>query len=141
MLGVFITKIKVRQGFRQFSNHELEKFMKNWREDAFLVYPGDVPASGRIEGKTAIWEWFRIFFEKCPEMNFTVKEICVENIFDFTGTNTVSTYWEFRCTNREGYKFENNGITFMTIRFGRIVSVRDFLFNTGPEFQKAWGVK
>lgn len=141
MLGVLITKIKVRQGFRQFSNHELEKFLANWRDDAYLVYPGDVPASGRMEGKPAIEKWFRNFFEQFTYINFTVNNVCVDNIFDLTGTNAVAVYWDFEGTNRDGYSVKNNGFTMLSLKFGKVTSARDFFFNTGTEFRMGWGVK
>lgn len=141
MIGAIIAKIQVRKGFDLFSRRELEKFLKVWREDAYLVYPGDVPASGTHQGKDAIRKWFMNFLECSPEFRFTVKNICIDNIFDLIGTNTIAVYWEFDSTTRAGDKWHNSGFTMLSIRFGKIVSCRDFIFDTGPEFRKAWGVK
>jgi ketosteroid isomerase-like protein len=39
--------------FRALSDHDLARFMKPWREDGVLVFPGEIWASGRFAGNTA----------------------------------------------------------------------------------------
>jgi ketosteroid isomerase-like protein len=139
MIGAIISKIQARKGFDLFSRRELDKFLSAWREDAYLVYPGDVPASGTHEA--AIRKWFINFFENYPEFTFKIKNVCVDNIFDLTGTNTLAVYWEFDSTTRTGDKWHNSGFSMFNIRFGKVVSCRDFMFDAGPGFRKSWGVK
>ncbi|HRX48460.1 MAG TPA: nuclear transport factor 2 family protein [Spirochaetota bacterium] len=141
MIGAIIAKIQVRKGFDLFSRQELDKLLSAWRDDAYLVYPGDVPASGTHQGKDALRKWFKNFFENYPEFSFKVKNVCVDNIFDLTGTNTIAVYWEFDSTTRNGGKWHNTGFSMFNIRFGKIVSCRDFMFDAGPGFRKSWGVK
>ncbi len=138
MIGVFISKIKVIKGFEQLSNHELDKIISSWRDDCILIYPGDVAGSGRFEGKTSIRNWFQNFFEQFPGLKFTVRNICVDRIFDFTGTNTIAVYWEVDVTNRKGVKFHNRGFTKLNLKFGKITKSEDFFFDTGSGFKNIW---
>ena len=78
--------------------------------------------------------------DQFPKIKFTLKNICVENIFDFVGTNVVTAHWDVDVTNRDGKNFQNSGVTIINIKFGKALLVTDFIFDTGDKFKTAWGV-
>jgi len=59
-----------------------------------------------------------------PKINFTVKNICVNNVLDFVGTNVVAAHWDIDLTNRDGKEIQNSGVTVIEIKFGKALHVR-----------------
>ena len=54
-----------------------------------------------------------------------------------TGTNTIHVEWDLSETDREGRNFHVSGVTALQARGGRVVHVRDYIFN--PEvITEAW---
>jgi hypothetical protein len=78
--------------------------------------------------------------DQFPKIKFTLKNISVENIFDFVGTNVVTAHWDINLTNRNGKEIQNSGITIINIKFGKALLVIYYLFDTGDKFKTAWGV-
>jgi ketosteroid isomerase-like protein len=114
------------------------KFISDWAEDATFIYPPAVSVGGKTEGKRAIEKWFEKFVEQFPKVNFKVKNVCVENIFDVTGTNVAVAEWDITYTNRDGKEFTNTGVTVIKGRKGKAVWVCDYYFDTDT-LKKAWG--
>ena len=77
----------------------------------------------------------------CNSSVTTLKNICLDNVLDFVGTNTVAAHWDIDLTNRDGKEIQNNGITVIKIKFGKALYVKDFLFDTGPKWRAGWGVE
>jgi len=141
MIGVYIAKKKVISAVAAMNRHDYKAVIADWSKNCVFVYPGNVPASGRIEGITEIEKWFKVFFEQFPGIEFTIKNICCENIFDFTGSNVLAMHWEIVLTNRDGNKFHNYGITLIIIKFGKVIYVQDFISDTGDVFRASWNLK
>jgi ketosteroid isomerase-like protein len=142
MIGAFLVMQRVPAGIEALNRKDLDAFLKDWAEDAILEYPGKIPGVGGIyEGKAAIQRFYQRDFEQFPELKITLTDIAVTNIFDFLGNNVVFTKWEADVTNRDGYRLQNSGITVMKIKRGKAVHVKQYIFDTGEEFSKAWGVK
>jgi ketosteroid isomerase-like protein len=139
MIGTLMAKRAIAGAFDALNRHDLEEFMSGWRDDAVFIFPGDIPESGTFEGKSAVEGWFRRFFEQFPEIRFEVKDICVRNSFDLVGNNVLTAQWTQRLTNREGRAGTNSGVTVVTIQGGKVIEVKDFYFDTGPEFHRDWG--
>ena len=140
MIGAFIAKKKISSAFDALNRRDFSAFLSAWRDDCVFIYPGDISASGKMEGKTSIENWFQNFMDQFPKIKFTIKNICVENIFDFVGTNVVTAHWDVSLTNRDGKEIQNSGITIINIKFGKAGLVIDYLFDTGEKFKTAWGV-
>lgn len=139
MIGTLIVKQKVAGAFKALNRRDLDTFLKDYSVDATFVYPGDLSASGTHAGKEAIRLWFKRFLEQFPQIQFNVKHVTIENLFDMTGSNTATVYWENEVTNRDGLTVHNSGMTLITTKFGKAIFVQDFLFNTGDQFRAAWG--
>lgn len=139
MIGALIAKYKVNHAFDALNRRDFEAFLSDWRNDCTFIYPGNLPVSGKFEGKDAIAKWFKNFLDQFPKLTFTVKNLCVDNVFDFIGTNTVAAHWNLNYTNREGKEIQNSGVTVIKIKFGKAELVTDYIFDTDERFKAAWG--
>ena len=138
MIGAIIVKKKVYSAFTSLSQRDLPTFLANWAEDATFIYPGSITVSGKWEGKKVIEEWFKKFMEQFPKVNFTLKNVCVKNIFALGSTNVVTVEWDIAVTNKEGRDFQNSGVTVINIKKGKAILVRDYIFDT-EVLKEAWG--
>ncbi len=138
MIGALIAKSKVRKGFSRLNNRDVASFISDWAEDATFIYPGHVSVSGEYKGKKAIEEWFQKFMEQFPQISFTLKHICVQNIFDMTGTNHIAAEWDIKLTNKEGTQLQNSGVTTLDTKMGKAVLVRDYIFDS-EKVRIGWG--
>ena len=139
MIGAIVAKKAIANAFEAMNRHDLSKFMSEWRDDGVFIYPGEIPESGTFEGKSAVEGWFRNFFNQFSRIQFDVQDICVRNIFAFTGTNVVSVHWNLQLTNRSGRIGQNSGVTVLNIKGGKVVLVKDFIFDLGENFKLNWG--
>jgi ketosteroid isomerase-like protein len=138
MIGALMAKRALAGAFDALNRHDLVRFMSTWRDDGVFVYPGDIPESGRFEGRNAVEGWFRRFFEQFPTIQFDVQDICVSHLFDLLGTNVVAVHWNIRLVNREGREGRNSGVTVITIARGKVSCVKDFIFDLGDNFRRNW---
>lgn len=138
MIGALIAKKKIANVFNAMNRHDLATFMADWRDDGVYIYPGEIAESGTFIGKGAVQEWFRHFFEQFPSIQFDVRDICVKNIFDLKGTNVVAVQWDVRLTNREGYTGDNTGISMIAIESGKVIMVKNYVFDLGSTFKSYW---
>ncbi len=138
MIGAVIARRGIRDAFRALNQHDLPKFMSAWRDDGVFVYPGDISASGTFEGKSSVESWFRNFFDQFPKIHFEIQDICVRDIFAFSGTNVVSVHWNLELTNRDGREGLNCGVTVINIVGGKVSRVKDFIFDLGENFRLNW---
>jgi len=138
MLGAIIAKKIAPSGLEALSKHDLEAFMAPWAEEGVYILPGDLSVSGVTKGKEAIRELFQLYLEKFPELDFTIRNVCVQNIFALGGTNVLAVEWALKYKNREGETFENSGATIIHVKKGKIVEVREYLADMETE-KKAWG--
>jgi ketosteroid isomerase-like protein len=138
MIGALVAKKALASAFEALNRHDLSKFMSAWRDDGVFIYPGEIPESGTFRGKSAVEGWFRNFLDQFPSIRFDVKDICVRNIFDLTGTNTVAVHWNLQLTNRHGRAGQNSGVTVVHIKGGKAFLVKDFIFDLGENFKLNW---
>jgi ketosteroid isomerase-like protein len=139
MIGTIVAKKAVAKAFRDLSNHNLEGFMSAWRDDGVLIYPGEMWASGTFTGKPAVTDWCRKFFEQYPKINFDIQQIGAVNIFAMNGTNVMTAHWNIYLTNRSGRVGQNSGVSVITLKGGKVVQVKDFVFDLGENFKLNWG--
>ena len=140
MIGALIAKYKINHAFDALNRRDFEAFLSDWRDDCTFVYPGNLSVSGKFEGKDAIAKWFKSFLEQFPKIEFTVKNLCVDNVFDFIGTNTVAAHWDINLTNKDDKEVQNSGVTVIKIKFGKAEFVTDYIFDTDEKFKTAWSV-
>jgi len=68
MIGSLIAKQKIASGYDALNNRDVEAFLAAWRDDCTFIYPGNLPVSGKMEGKSAIEKWFKNFFDQFPKI-------------------------------------------------------------------------
>ncbi len=140
MIGAIIARQAVKTGFDALNDRNLDKFMNAWAEQSTWIYPGDISISGKFVGKNKVRKWFEHFQEQFPQMKFAIKHLGVGSIFALSGNNVVSAYWELELTNITGLKYQNTGVTLLTIKGAKVVKGEDFLFKcTGEDFARLWG--
>lgn len=141
MIGALMTKRNVAAAFEALNRHDLNAFLKGWQDDATFIYPGDISVSGTYTGRDAIRAWFQNMLDQFPTIAFTVRHVAVSNLFDLTGNNVAIAEWNFKATNKDGFSVENSGVTVITARGGKVVHVKDYIFDTGEVWRKAWGAR
>ena len=47
-------------------------------------------------------------------------------------------HWDVQVTSREGQTGRNSGVSIITIQRGKVVSVKDIIFDVGDEFRRSW---
>ena len=129
MLGALIAKHKVRSAFTYFNDRNMEKFLSLWDDNAIFIYPGNVSVSGTNKGKSTVSAWFNNLMDAGPSVHFSIKSICVDNIFDLIGTNVITVEWDNSVTNRKGINILVSGVSVIRIKKGRIVNARDYIFD------------
>ena len=138
MIGTLIAKSKVTSSYDLLNNRDIKSFLANWHDDATFVYPGNISASGAFKGKKAIEEWFQKLLDQFPTFKNTPKNVCVKSVFDFVGTNIVTVEWDEEITNKDGNKVQFSGVTVITLKFGKAIHAKDYIFATDSELRKAW---
>lgn len=140
MIGALIVKRKIPASFEALNRHDVETFLKDWHDEATFIYPGDITVSGTYTGKAAIRTWFQAFMDQFPTVEFTVKRVAVTNLLDLTGSNVAVAEWDVKMTNKDGFSGENSGVSVIVTRMGKAVHVKDYIFDTGEVWRKAWSV-
>jgi ketosteroid isomerase-like protein len=140
MIGALLAKRNIPKAFDALNRKDIETFLKDWADDAVMVYPGDVPGvSGTFEGKEAIRRFYIHEFEQFSSIDIKPINIAVTNIFDMTGNNVVIVNWVVDVTNVDGYQINNNGVTIMKFRGRKLFHAINFVFDTGERFRNIWG--
>ena len=139
MIGALIVKRTLTHTFESLNRRDMAQFLAVWSADGEFIYPGDIPVSGHFKGKDRVESWFQGFLDQFPEIHFTVRDVCVRNIYDLVGNNVAAVHWDVQLKNKAGYEGQNRGITLVTIRGGKAVCVEDFLFDLGDIFHRLWG--
>lgn len=119
MIGAVVARKAIAGSFEALNRHDLATFMSAWKDDGVFIYPGEIPASGTFQGKSAVEGWFQKFFDQFPRIQFDIQALCIHNIFALGGTNVVAVHWNLQLTNREGRVGRNSGVTVISIRGAR----------------------
>ncbi len=137
MIGAILAKKAARDAFAAMNRHDLDAFMEAWGDDPVFEFPAGSVLGGRYRGKKNVRGWFERWWQRFPSTTFTLRSVSVDNIVAMTGTNTIHVEWDLSETDREGRNFHVSGVTALQARGGRVVHVRDYIFN--PEvITEAW---
>jgi len=138
MLGAVLAKQKARAAYAAMSRKDLDAIATALADECVFEFPGQSVMSGRMEGKQAIVAWFRSWFAAAPRIQFRVTRVAVDNIFALGASNGLLAEWHLSETNAEGKTFEMTGVTALDVKRGKLVHVRDYIFN--PQvLEQAWG--
>jgi ketosteroid isomerase-like protein len=138
MIGAIIAKRMARSAFDSLNRRDFASFLAGYSGDATYTYPGTLSVSGTHTGKEAIEAWWAKWVEQFPEARFTVKNVCVRDIFALTGSNVLAIEWDMEYTNRQGVSGANSGVTVVQARNGKTVSVQLYVLDAESQ-KKGWG--
>ena len=138
MIGAIVAKKLASSGFNALNRRDLDSFMASWADDSIYIFPGNMSISGETKGKEAVRELFKKYLDKFPLINFTVKNVFIQNIFAFGATNVIAVEWDVKYKNQEGEEFNNSGTTIIQVEKGKAVIVREYLLDVELE-KRAWG--
>ncbi len=128
MLGAVLAQREVRKAFDAMNRHDVEALVASYHEDGEFEFPGDTIMSGRFRGREAIRGWFERWFARM-QIRFTLRQVSVENIFAFGGTNVLHVEWDVEETDREGHVYHMTGVTAFDIVGGKARRVKDYIFD------------
>ena len=81
-----------------------------------------------LSGKKAIREWFENLMRQFPQVKYTVNSVSVKNIFDFVGNNVAAAHCDVEFTSKDGHHVKYGGVAMLTIKGGKVVEGKNFLF-------------
>jgi ketosteroid isomerase-like protein len=139
MIGALIAKSKVTSSYDLLNSRDIKSFLANWNSEATWAYPGSISVSGEFKGKEAIEGWFQKYLDRFSSVKIIPRSVCVKNIFDFVGTNVVAVNWDEALTDKDGNQYQFTGVTVITLKLGKAIQAKDFIFSTDEELRKAWG--
>ena len=86
---------------------------------AELFFPKTQP----MVGKDRILKFLKIFFRQYPELVFTVERVIRQG-------DQAAVHWTNRGMNRRKDPYENEGVTILEMKNGKIVFISDFFKDT-----------
>jgi ketosteroid isomerase-like protein len=129
MLGAILAKREVRKGFDAINRHDLETVLSMFTDDAAFVFPTGTVVGGRHEGPEARRAWFTQWFDRMPEIHFTLRHVTVDNIFAMGATNVVHAEWDLDEADQEGNTYHVTGVTAFQIEGGKAKLIKDYIFD------------
>jgi len=86
---------------------------------AELFFPKTKP----MVGKDRILKFLKVFFRQYPELIFTVERVIRQG-------DQAAVHWTNRGMNRRKDPYENEGVTILEMKNGKIVFISDFFKDT-----------
>ena len=139
MIGAILAKRGVAAAYDAMNRRALPAIVADWHEEAVFTYPGDVSASGTFEGKSVIEAWFRRYLEQFREVSFEVHDVCVRDIFDIVGNNVIIGHWDVQVASQDGQRGGWSGVSILRLQRGKVISLKDIIFDVGGDFRRCWG--
>jgi hypothetical protein len=137
MIGAIVAKKKAKSAFEAFNKRDIHSFIASWSKDATFTFPGNLSASGTINGIAEIERWFSNYLQQFPRFTFSLRNICVKRILDVSGSNVVSVEWDYSGENVNGKTIKNSGVTVIEISGMKAIRVQDYIHDH-EELRKAW---
>jgi ketosteroid isomerase-like protein len=97
-----------------FNRHDIEALAALLTDDTIFEDTSPAPDGRRIEGKSAVVEFWRGWFARNPDARFEAEEIIV------SGSRAV-VRWVYR-KRREGQPWHLRGVDIFTVRDGRVAA-------------------
>jgi ketosteroid isomerase-like protein len=129
MLGAVLAKRQALKAVEAINAKDISALEAAAGNDLTFRFPGRTAMSGRFEGKQAVLDWFRGWFDRLERVRFTPIHVCVERIFTLGASNTVTVEWEAEITPAGHPTFRATGVTAFEARRGKVVRVVDYVFD------------
>ncbi|HUJ31776.1 MAG TPA: nuclear transport factor 2 family protein [Candidatus Acidoferrum sp.] len=97
-----------------FNRHDADMLARLLTDDTVFEDTSPAPDGGRIEGKTAVVEFWRGWFERNPDARFETEEVIVSG-------NRAIVRWVYRKI-RNGQPWHLRGVDVFAVRDGRVAA-------------------
>jgi ketosteroid isomerase-like protein len=111
----------VKQGFRELSQGNFEHVVKQFAPDAVFSFLGDHTLGGEWHGQEETRAWFQKLHSFFPDLTLNPLEIVVVGL---PWNTVVHTRFKVTTTLPGSVPYENEGIQFLRLRWGKIVEDR-----------------
>lgn len=118
-----IVAASVRRGFQAMSRGDYQHVIRQFSPDIRFSFSGDHAMGGSFHGIAPVTAWFERTFRLFPGIQFEVVHITVKGL---PWDTVVVTQFRIHARLRDGRSYENDGMQFLRIRWGRIVEDRVF---------------
>lgn len=138
-----IVKKLVRNNFKSIEEHRPEEIMEGVSDNTLEhTFAGDNSLSGTRHDKESLLRWFKRVNIVLPELKFEITDIQVKG---GPGNTLVIARWIATCHLINGEPYENKGVHFITLKWGKAVKF-DVYENTkvvshGLDIQFEGGIK
>ncbi len=105
--------------FEFFNGRDLKRMKALLAEDARFYFPKTQP----LLSPDRILKFLHVLFRQYPELVFTVHRTIVQD-------NRAAVHWTNRGKNRRGAPYENEGMTLLEMKEGKIAFISDFFKDT-----------
>jgi ketosteroid isomerase-like protein len=137
MIGAMMLRMAMNSGTGEMNSRDVNRLLKNWTEDAVLIYPGNMPFSGEIKGKPMLRAFFEIYYDQFPTMNFERENAFISNLGALGLTNVVAMEVKVNYTNKFGKAFENSVMSCLKIKRGKVWYDKDY-YHDVDLLEEAW---
>ena len=115
----YIVKGKVRKSFDLVNQHRYDELLKGLSDKTLEhSFAGDHALGGKRHDKESLKRWFVRLGTVLPDLKIEITDIQVKgNVFK----TLAIVRWTATCTLLNGEPYLNNGVHFITIKFGKVV--------------------
>lgn len=114
----FVKKL-VRSNFKAIEEHRPEEIMSGVSDKTLEhTFAGDNSLSGTRHDKESLLRWFKRINTVLPELKVKITDIQVKGGL---GNTLVIARWTATCTLLNGEAYENKGVHFITLKWGKAV--------------------
>ncbi|MFC1579773.1 nuclear transport factor 2 family protein [Thermodesulfobacteriota bacterium] len=105
--------------FELINKRDMDGFEDTLHEEAEFYFPKTQP----LLGKNRIRRFFQILFRQFPELEFQVLKTIIQGSW-------VAVHWKNKGKNRKNEPYDNEGVTLLEIKEGKITYISDFFKDT-----------
>jgi ketosteroid isomerase-like protein len=105
--------------FDVFNHRDQKKMGDLLHPDAVLYFPKTQP----LIGEKRILKFLNILFRQYPELTFTIQRVIQQD-------DQAAVHWTNQGMNRRKESYQNEGVTILELRDGRISFISDFFKDT-----------
>jgi ketosteroid isomerase-like protein len=129
MLGAVLAKREITKGFVAMGRHDVDAIVAMYEDDAVLEFPTRTVMGGRFQGRDAIRAWFERWFDRMPQIRFTLRHVSVEDILALGATNALLVEWDLDETDRDGREWHLSGATSIEVVGGKVRRSKEYIFD------------
>jgi ketosteroid isomerase-like protein len=127
-----IVRRLIRNGFAALSQGDARPVVAQFASDGTLTFSGTHALGGERRGPAAVAAWFAQLKSLFPGLQITPLAIVVAG---WPWNTTVATRFRVAARLADGSAYENEGMQFVRVRFGRILE--DYIYEDTAKLERA----